>query len=225
MNIKPDTVITATFLVCALVTTSVIIHREFFSSAQAGRASADQKPALIPHWQDYLDKGVRMGPQHAKVQLIEFADFECPFCGTFHKTLKTVQDRYPDQVSLAYLHFPLLMHRFAVPAARVAECAANQGRFEAMYEQLFDGQDSFGLKPWSEYATAAGIPDLTAFDECIKSSDPVPRIEQGKELGKKLNVQGTPTIIINGWKLGRPPTEEELDGMVKKILVGESPVS
>jgi protein-disulfide isomerase len=184
----------------------------------------EHKPALIPRWQEYLSEGVRIGPPQAKVQLIEFADFECPFCGSFHKTLKTVRDRYPDQVSLEYVHFPLPMHRFAVPAARVAECAGDQGRFEAMYDQLFDGQDSFGLKPWNDYATAAGVPNLTAFDECIKRSDPIPRIEQGKALGKRLDVQGTPTLIVNGWKLGHPPSEEELDGMVKKILAGKSPV-
>ena len=55
-------------------------------------------------------------------------------------------------------------------------------------------------------------------------TDPIPRVEEGKALGAKLDVQGTPTIIINGWKLGRPPTEQELGGMVKKILSGKSPV-
>jgi protein-disulfide isomerase len=220
---KLDAILTTTLVMCAVITTGVIIKREFFPSAQAGRA-AEQKPALIPHWQDYLDKGVRMGPQQARVQLIEFADFECPYCGSFHKTLKTVRDRYPDDVSLEYVHFPLPMHRFAIPAARVAECAADQGRFEAMYDQLFNGQESFGLKPWSDYATAAGVPDLAAFDACAKKTDPIPRIEQGKELGKKLDVQGTPTLIVNGWKLGRPPSPEELDAMVKAVLAGKSPV-
>jgi protein-disulfide isomerase len=219
---KLDTILTTTLVMCAVITTGVIIKREFFPSA--ANMHADHKPALIPHWQEYLDKGIHMGPQQAKVQLIEFADFECPFCGSFHKTLKTVRDRYPDQVSLEYVHFPLPMHRFAIPAARVAECAADQGRFEAMYDQLFDGQESFGLKPWSDYATAAGVPDLAAFDACAKKTDPIPRIEQGKELGKKLDVQGTPTLIVNGWKLGRPPSPEELDAMVKAVLAGKSPV-
>ena len=222
---KLDTILTTTLVMCAVITTGAVIKREFFPSAQNAQMTAEHKPALIPHWQQYLDKGIHMGPQQAKVQLIEFADFECPFCQSFHKTLKTIRDRYPDQVSLEYVHFPLPMHRFAVPAARVAECAGDQGRFEAMYDQLLDGQDSFGLKPWSDYATSAGVPDLKAFDECIRRSDPVPRIEQGKELGKKLDVQGTPTLIVNGWKLGHPPSEEELDGMVKKILAGKSPVS
>jgi hypothetical protein len=146
-KMKLDAILTTTLVMCAVITTGVVIKREFFPSAQAGRMPAEQKPALIPHWQDYLSKGPHMGPQQAKVQLIEFADLECPFCGSFHKTLKTVLDRYPNQVSLEYVHFPLPRYRFAVPAARVAECAGDLGRFEAMYDLLFEQQDEFGLKP------------------------------------------------------------------------------
>jgi protein-disulfide isomerase len=123
------------------------------------------------------------------------------------------------------MHFPLRGHRFAIPAARVSECAGEQGRFEAMHDQLFEGQDSFGLKPWSEYATAAGVPDLAQFDACIKNSGPVRRIEEGKQLGTQIDVQGTPTLVINGWKLGHPPTAEELDAMIKAVLAGKEPVS
>src|SRR5260370_32414860 len=104
-----------------------------------------------------------MGSTQAPVQLLEFADFECPFCATFHKDVKSLRTRYPTQVALTYVHFPLPMHRFAEAAARVAECASDQGRFEAMYDQLFDEQDSFGLKPLSEYATKAGVSDRAAF--------------------------------------------------------------
>jgi protein-disulfide isomerase len=221
---KLDTILTTTLVMCAVITTGVVIKREFFPSAQARRVLAEQMPALVPHWQDYLDKGVHMGPQRAKVQLIEFADFECSFCGSFHKTLKTARDRYPDQVSLEYVHFPLPMHRFAVPAARVAECANDQGRFEAMYDLLFEQQDQFGLKPWSEFATEAGVPDSTAFETCIKRTDPIPRVTEGKALANQLDVRGTPTVVINGWKLGRPPTLDEMDHMIKLILAGKSPV-
>jgi protein-disulfide isomerase len=223
MKIKLDVVLTATLVTCAVITTGVVLRREFVAPALAPR-QAELRPALIPHWQDGLTKGMRLGPDAASVKLIEFADFECPFCGGFHKTLKTLQNHYPSQISLTYVHFPIPGHRFAIPAARVAECANDQGRFEAMYDQLFEGQDQFGLKPWDDYATAAGVPDMAAFDACIKKTDPIPRVEEGKALGAKLDVQGTPTIIINGWKLGHPPSEAELDEMVQRILAGKQPV-
>lgn len=223
MKSKLDVLITATLVVCALTTTGVLLHREMLSPT-APLARLDQKPVLIPSWRDELAAGVRIGPVGAPVQLIEFADFECPYCGSFHKMLKVVRERFPDQVSLVYVHFPLAMHRFAMLAARLAECAADQGRFAAMYDQLFEGQDQLGLKPWNDYAVAAGVPDITAFDACIKKTDPIPRVEEGKALGAKFDVQGTPTVIINGWKLGHPPTAEQLEQMVRRILAGNEPI-
>jgi Na+:H+ antiporter, NhaA family len=222
---KLDTVLTTTLIICAVFTSGVVVKREFSPSPQNAPMSGEEKPTLVAHWQDYLDKGVRMGPAKAKVQLIEFADFECPYCGSFHKILKTLRDRYPDQVSLDYVHFPLPMHRFAIPAARVAECAGEQGRFESMYDRLFEQQDSFGLKPWSEFAAEAGVPDGDAFENCIRRTEPIPRVVAGRQLGKALDVQGTPTLIVNGWKLGHPPSEVELEAMVKAVLAGKEPVS
>jgi protein-disulfide isomerase len=223
MKIKLDTAITTCLVICALITTGIVLRREFL--LPPATAQVEKKPALISGWREYLTKGVRFGPAAAPVQLIEFADFECPFCGDLHNKLKVLQERYPTQVSLTYIHFPIQGHRFAIPAARAAECAGEQGRFQAMYDQLFDGQDSFGLKPWAEYAAAAGVPDRLAFDSCVKKTGAVSRIESGRELGEKLGVQGTPTLIVNGWKLGRPPTPEEMDAMVKAILAGKPPVA
>jgi protein-disulfide isomerase len=217
-----DWVLTGALAVCALVTTGVVVHHEFLAGPRAQQQ--DQKASFVQDWRKHLAIGARLGAGAAPVQLIEFADFECPFCGDFHKSLKAVEERHPNQIALTYVHFPIRGHRFALPAARAAECAGDQGRFEAMHDRLFEGQDQFGLKPWSEYAVAAGVPDLAAFGACIKKSDPIPRVEEGKEFGTQIDVKGTPTLVINGWKLGHPPTEQELDGMVKKILAGKSPV-
>jgi protein-disulfide isomerase len=217
-----DIAVTTILVACALVTTGVVVHREFFGLVPSRPQSED---VFLKEWRSYLPTGVRLGLLEAPVQVVEFSDFDCPFCRTFHDDVKTLRERYPTQLALTYVHFPLPMHRFAMPAARVAECAGAQGRFEAMYDQLFDGQDSFGLKPWSYYATEAGVPDLAVFDTCIQNTGPVPRVEEGKQLGARIKVQGTPTVVINGWKLGHTPHLEDLDRMVKAILAGRSPVS
>lgn len=223
MKIRPEVMIAATLVMCALVTTGLVVRRELFAPAPPP-AQAEQKPLYIKDWRAHLTTGVRVGSEKAPVQLLEFADFECPFCASFHKDVKVLRDRYPMQVALTYVHFPLPMHRFAEPAARVAECAGDQARFEAMYDLLFEQQDKLGLKPWSEFASDAGVADSAAFETCIKRTEPVPRVTEGKALGNQLDVQGTPTVVINGWKLGRPPTPDELDHMVKSILAGKSPV-
>jgi len=213
----------AVVVACALVTTGLVVWRELFAPSVAA-ASAVQKPVIVTQWRDDLSKGVRLGAADAPIQIIEFADFECPFCANFHKDLKALGTRYPNKVALTFVHFPLPMHRFAEPAARVAECAGEQGRFEAMHDLLFEQQDKFGLKPWGEFATEAGVTDNAGFEACIKRTDPILRITEGRALGNQLDVQGTPTVVINGWKLGRPPTPDELDHMVKAILAGKSPV-
>ena len=218
-----DTLLTVTLLACALVTTGLVVRHEF-SPPQVAARPAD-RAKFVAEWKSHLRAGERLGGAGAPVQLIEFGDFECPFCGSFYHVLKEVLERYPTQVSLTYVYFPLQGHRFALPAARVAECAATQGRFEAMYDALYEGQNGFGVKPWGEYATAAGVPNVNDFDTCAKSTEPVARIEQGKQLAKSLEIQGTPTLIINGWKLSEPPTAEQLDAMVKAILAGKSPIS
>lgn len=224
MKLERDSLLTATLVVCALITTGLVVRRELFAPRPVFAESAAAKPILVQDWRSYLGDGVLLGPSAAPVKLLEFADFECPFCGDFQKRLRILRERYPTQVALIYIHLPLPMHRFALPAARVAECAGSQGRFEAMYEQLFDGQEQFGLKPWREYAVAAQVPNLEAFDDCTKKTDSIARVEAGKQLGAKLDIRATPTVIINGWKLGRPPSEQELDTMVKAVLAGKSPV-
>jgi protein-disulfide isomerase len=225
MKIKLDVVITTLLVVCAVVTTGLVVRREFFAKPPAAAARPDEKPVLVDNWRNHLTKGTLIGPADAVVQLIEFADFECPFCASYAKDLKTILERYPQQVALTYVHYPLPNHRFAEPAARVVECAGQQGRFEAMYERLFEQQQSFGLKPWSEFATEAGLPDVAAFEICMKSTEPAQQIELGKQLGKELEVRGTPTLIVNGWKLTPAPRLEELDRMVKAVLAGKSPIA
>jgi protein-disulfide isomerase len=201
----------------------MVVRREWFAAAHGARAS-DRKPVYINGWQGDLGKGIRLGPPNARVQFIEFSDFECPFCASLHKNLKYIRGRYPSSVALIYMHFPISTHRFAMLAARVAECAADQGHFEQMHDLLFEEQDLLGLKPWREYAAQAGVPNLAAFESCAEKTSPVRRIEADKQLGGQLDVQFTPTVIVNGWKLGRPPSGEELDAIVKAVLAGKSPI-
>jgi protein-disulfide isomerase len=223
MKVKIDTIVTGVLVICALSITTLVARRELTSSPTS-MLEEERRPLYVKEWQDGLDRGVRLGAADAPVQLIEFADFECPFCAEFGKTLKLLREKYPTQIGLTYVHFPIFGHRFAIPAARAAECAGEQGRFEAMHDELFEQQDQFGLKPWTDMAKKAAVPDIPAFETCVEKTAPISRVEEGKALGAKLDVKGTPTIIINGWKLGHPPTEAELDQMVRRILAGKSPV-
>ena len=221
-----ETTFTAVLVVCALVLTGIFVRREFFPAASPSQqAMPEQDPVLLPNWRDHLAAGERIGTADAPLQVIEFGDYECPYCARFHKELEGVRERYAKQMALTYIHLPLPMHRFAEPAARAAECAAAQGRFEAMHDRLYEHQNEFGIKPWKEMAKESGVSDIAAFEACINGQDTTPRVTHGKQLATNLNIQGTPTLIVNGWMLPRPPTAAELEQMVKAVLAGKAPVT
>ena len=224
MKIHWDRIANATLVICAVLTTGVVVYKQLLAPAERPPAAASPEPVFVENWQAHLEKAVRLGPPDAAVKLIEFADFECPYCARFHEMLRELRTKYPEAVAVYFVHYPLEMHRFAEPAARAAECAGQQGRFEAMHDVLFTQQRSIGLKNWSEFAAEAGVADLSMFESCRKSTDPLPRVMDGRQLADELQVKGTPTLLVNGWKLGSPPGRGELERMVKAILSGQSPL-
>lgn len=129
----------------------------------------------------------------------------------------------PHEISLLYVAYPLAMHRFALGAARAAECAYHFGRFREWVDDVYDKQDSLGLKTWSSYAQEAGIPDTTGISLCARNPAPVARIRAGIALGNRIHIAGTPTVIVDGWRFSSPPNEEELTRVVKAIAKGQAP--
>jgi protein-disulfide isomerase len=200
-----------------------LIHREFFAPPARVVASSAE-PEFLPQWHEVLPAGIELGDPKSKIKLIEFGDFECPACRALHPTLQKVVARHiKDGVSLVFVHYPLQQHRFALQSARAAECAAGVGRFQAFHDLLFDKQDSIGLKTWTSYASEAGIGDTTNFAACVHSAVPISRIEAGIAMAKRIKARGTPTLIVNGWKLAGAPREEELDRIVEALLAGKLP--
>jgi protein-disulfide isomerase len=220
MRLKWDVVWVGLLVACALVTTGLVVRREIFPAAQVAGV---QKPVFVKDWRALLDGGTRIGRADAPVQIIEFADFECAFCATFHENYKVVAKRHPGKIALTYIHYPLPMHRSAIPAARAAECARVQGRFAEMVDALFAGQKEFAIKPWGDYAKVAGVADPAAFDACVTRTDAVPHVAEGQALGKRIDIQGTPTIVVGGWKTA-PGDVEQLDAMVKAVLANKPPL-
>jgi protein-disulfide isomerase len=204
--------------VCCLVVTAAVVHREL----AVGRRNppSAHPPELVPDWQKLRDVGIAFGARRAPISIVEFADFECPYCRRADSVLRSIDAMFPGKTEIIYVHFPISGHRFARPAARAAECAADQSKFMQMHHLLFAKQDSLGLKPWRGYAADAGIPDLDAFDRCTASNVSIPRVEAGIAAGNALHVTGTPTLILNGWRYFSPPTEQELAAAIRHLLVG-----
>jgi protein-disulfide isomerase len=130
--------------------------------------------------------------------------------------------RHGDAIAFTFIHYPLRMHRFAHRAAVAAECADGQGRFEQYINAVYEKQDSLGLKSWWSYAQAASVPDSVAFESCI-NGPPSGRIAAGLEWADRLSLTGTPTVIVNGWRLPRAPSANELDDIVRAVQAGRDP--
>ena len=110
-----------------------------------------------------------------------------------------------------YRHWPLTsIHRFAYPAARAAECAGRQGRFEAFHDLVYAKQESLGLKTFAEFARESGVSNLRAFASCIATTTSVPAIEADISEALRVGGIGTPTILVNGYRLPEPPDSAAL---------------
>jgi protein-disulfide isomerase len=220
MNNTFDRVIAVALAAAALAVAGVAVRRELSGGPRASRSLTAAPPVRIPEWESVLEVGIRVGRPEARVQIAEFGDFECPACRDYQPLLSSVASRFGDSVALIFVHYPLQQHRFAIPAARAAECAARVSRFSPMRDALFAKQDSFGLRAWRAFAQDAGIGDTTAFDACVVATQPIHRIEAGKALGQKIRVRGTPTILVNGWRFESPPSDAELEKFVQQFLRG-----
>lgn len=211
--------------IAAIVVAVIAIHHEFSAPAVA-RTLSERGSSYVPKWEGLARAGRRFGNPRAPVTLIEFTDFECPFCRQFNKTIHTVMSRYPNDVGYVLIHRPLSIHRFAGPAARASECAGTTGRFMEAVDVLFEKQDSLGLKPWTSFAVDAGITDTTAFARCVTnvSDSAVMRpIDAGVRAANEMDVHGTPTVILNGWRYGQPPSDTELVRAIGDLLGGRPP--
>lgn len=137
------------------------------------------------------------GDLKAKVTLIEYSDFECPFCDQFHPTLKRIKDEYGDKINWVYRHYPLSFHPQAVPAANASECAAEQGKFWEYADLLFANQASLGDPLYGKLATDLKL-NASKFNDCYTAKKYNAEITADQTSGTTANVTGTPGTIVLG---------------------------
>lgn len=131
------------------------------------------------------------------VTIVEFSDFECPFCARFAGTLDRVLAGYKEDVRLVFMQFPMPFHPHARPAASAAVAAGKQRRFWAMHDTLFAHRDDLKRESLRRYAEDVGC-DLAQFDADVVSDDVTERVKAEALTGAKLAVRGTPTLFVNG---------------------------
>ena len=219
-----ESVVSGLVAIAAVAIAAALVHREFFAKPEPRTISIERgPPTFLDNWEEIVPNGIVLGSASAMVKIVEFADLECPFCARFHRVIKDVLQAYPDSVALVFVHLPLKsIHRFANPAALAAECAAAEGRFSAFIDAVFEKQDSLGLKNWSGFAREAGIRDTANFERCRATLKKHARVDAGMALAEKLNITGTPTVIVNGWRFPTAPVDSQLRNVIRNLLDGRS---
>lgn len=157
-----------------------------------------------------------LGPPDAKVLIVEFSDFECPYCGQVRPLFEEILTRYPEQVKVVFKQFPLSFHKKARPAAMAALAAHRQGKFWQYHDLLFENQKSLSEAKFIELASQLQL-DMEKFNRDRKSGELKQDIESDIAEAKKAGVRGTPSIFINGRKL-KQRSVAELERMIKEEL-------
>ena len=130
--------------------------------------------------------------------LVEYGDYECPYCGQAFPIVKRLQERLGDQVRFVFRNFPLSqMHPHAEHAAEAAELAAAQGKFWEMHDALYEHQKALDDQHLQEHAKAVGL-DLGVFEDALAQHTAAPRVREDFLSGVRSGVNGTPTFFING---------------------------
>ncbi|GIH22704.1 hypothetical protein Aph01nite_10140 [Acrocarpospora phusangensis] len=159
-----------------------------------------------------------------KVTLVEFLDFECEACRAYFPVVEDLRKEYAGKVTFVARYFPLPGHFNGERAARAVEAAAGQGKFEAMYQRMYETQDQWGEKqvPADEvfrgFAQALAL-DMTAWEKAYNAPATLERINKDVEDGKAVGVAGTPTFFLNGEKI-EPQSVDDFKAAIDAALAG-----
>ena len=188
---------------------------ERFASSEDGQAKlakavedsfkAKQQRDQQAQFEEYFKNPVKIevgkaptkGPKDAKITIIEFSDFECPFCKKGADNMDAVLKMYPTQVRLAFKNLPLPMHKEATPAAKAALAAGKQDKFWEMHDILFNTQKSLNAAFYESKAKELGL-DLAKFKADMESAELAEQVKSDAAEAGKFGIQGTPGFFVNG---------------------------
>ena len=170
------------------------------------------------------DSDIKIGSVDAKVKMIVFSDFQCPFCKAFHPTIKQALSEYGDKVLFSFKQFPLSnIHPQALPAALASECASEQGKFLPYADKLFEKQAEWGkttgTQSFKTYAAQLGM-STSQFGTCLDSKKYQSKVEADLAEGQNFGISGTPDVFVNSQfqtgAIDYPTLKKMIDGELAK---------
>lgn len=166
-----------------------------------------------------VDDDPALGPEDAPVTIIEFSDYQCPFCARAEPTIKQVLEEYGDKVRLVYRDFPLdQLHPYARKASEASHCAEEQGKFWEYHDALYEDQGSINEAGLEQFAKDLGL-DMDAFNSCLDSGKYADEVQKDLEDGQEYGVSGTPAFFVNGFSISGAQPFAVFKDIIDKELV------
>jgi len=182
---------------------------ETYRQSLQAKAEIDYRLPLLlpPKFEVNSDGGSSKGPSSAPVTIVEFSDYQCPFCGRAEPTIERLLAEYGDKIRLVYRDYPLPNHSFAPKAAEATLCAGKQGRYWEMHDLLFKNQRALDIPDLIGYAATLKLKSED-FLSCLQSGETRPSVVASTKAGEDVGVNGTPAFFVNGRLLsGAQPYE------------------
>jgi protein-disulfide isomerase len=184
------------------------------------KARESENKPLTKEQQDMIggDVPTAFGPKNAKVTIVEFSDFQCPYCSQAAKTVKALKAKYSDKVRFVFRNFPLSFHKDAHLAAEAAMAAAAQGKFFEFHDVLFENQQKLARENLEEYVKKVNGLDGAKFKKALDDKAYAKVVDADVELGNKVAVRGTPTMFLNGTRVNNPTDVDALSKEIEEAL-------
>lgn len=165
----------------------------------------------------FLTPAPQRGREDAKVQIIEFSDFECPFCSKLAETLTQINKKYGKKVNLVFKAYPLTRHTHAVLAHQAALCADDQKKFWPYHDTLFKHSQNLKREDLEKYAKDLKL-DLETFRKCLDSGEKLSKVQKEIAEAEEAGVRSTPTLFVNGQMMVGAVSPEELEEVIQEEL-------
>lgn len=196
---------------------TLLSHRDEIVAQVRARAEHD-KPLPDDAWAELLAGAPpSAGAPTAKVTLVEFSDFQCPYCAQAGETVKRIREKYGETVRIVFRQFPLSFHEHARIAAQASLAAHAQGKFWPLHDLLFENQSELDRESLVGYATQLGL-DAAKFKASLDDAAVGAQIDADLALGRKAQVDGTPTLFVNKQRAENPTDFDDVAALIDAAL-------
>ncbi len=181
-------------------------------------AKTETKIELVRPRVEVSAAGPARGPADARVTIVEFSDFQCPYCQKAKPVLDEIESRHPKDVRIVYRHLPLdSLHPRARASAEAAACAEEGNKFWEYHDRLFANNRALADADLRKYAVEVGL-DTAAFDECVRTRRHQAKVEADVQEAKRLGITGTPAFVVNGIMMSGLKSADDFDAVIKEEL-------